>query len=54
MPFSVRDNAIKAALRKLDINCSGDEDSLTVSAVHSCWGGRAIVFFPQSIQIGRW
>lgn len=41
MPFSVRVNAIKAALRKLDINCNGDEDSLTVSAVHSCWGGKS-------------
>ncbi len=39
MPFSVRVNAIKAALRKPDINCNGDEDSQTVSAVHSCWGG---------------
>ncbi|MDC9623597.1 AAA domain-containing protein [Xenorhabdus sp. XENO-7] len=45
-PFSVQVNAIKAALRKLGINCSGDEDSLTVGTVHSLQGAeRAIVIF---------
>ncbi|WP_413739944.1 AAA domain-containing protein [Sodalis sp. RH14] len=45
-PFSAQVNAIKAALRKLDINCSGDEDSLTVGTVHSLQGAeRAIVLF---------
>ncbi|CNK97020.1 AAA domain-containing protein [Yersinia alsatica] len=45
-PFSAQVNAIKAALRKLDINCSGSEDSLTVGTVHSLQGAeRAIVLF---------
>lgn len=45
-PFSAQVNAIKAALRNLDINCSGDEDSLTVGTVHSLQGAeRAIVLF---------
>ncbi|WP_413729036.1 AAA domain-containing protein [Sodalis sp. RH22] len=45
-PFSAQVNAIKAALRKLDINCNGDEDSLTVGTVHSLQGAeRAIVLF---------
>jgi len=45
-PFSAQVNAIKAALRKLDINCSGGEDSLTVGTVHSLQGAeRAIVLF---------
>ncbi len=45
-PFSAQVNAIKVALRKLDINCSGDEDSLTVGTVHSLQGAeRAIVLF---------
>ncbi|MFZ1873178.1 MAG: AAA domain-containing protein [Chania sp.] len=45
-PFSAQVNAIKAALRKRDINCSGDEDSLTVGTVHSLQGAeRAIVLF---------
>lgn len=45
-PFSAQVNAIKAALRKLDINSSGDEDSLTVGTVHSLQGAeRAIVLF---------
>lgn len=44
-PFSAQVNAIKAALRKLDINCGG-EDSLTVGTVHSLQGAeRAIVLF---------
>jgi len=45
-PFSAQVNAIKAALRKLDINCSGGEDSLTVGTVHSLQGAeRVIVLF---------
>ncbi|MEZ2578434.1 AAA domain-containing protein [Buttiauxella ferragutiae] len=45
-PFSAQVNAIKVALRKFDINCSGDEDSLTVGTVHSLQGAeRAIVLF---------
>ncbi|THD53845.1 DNA helicase [Enterobacteriaceae bacterium ML5] len=45
-PFSAQVNAIKTALRRLDINCSGDEDSLTVGTVHSLQGAeRAIVIF---------
>jgi len=45
-PFSAQVNAIKAALRKLGINSSGDEDSLTVGTVHSLQGAeRAIVLF---------
>ncbi|MFW0699437.1 AAA domain-containing protein [Pantoea sp. R13S299] len=45
-PFSAQVNAIKAALSKLDINCSGGEDSLTVGTVHSLQGAeRAIVLF---------
>ncbi|WP_337049207.1 AAA domain-containing protein [Serratia fonticola] len=45
-PFSMQVNAIKAALRKLDISCSGGEDSLTVGTVHSLQGAeRAIVIF---------
>lgn len=45
-PFSAQVNTIKAALRKLDINCSGDEDSLTIGTVHSLQGAeRAIVLF---------
>ncbi|MFP2420549.1 AAA domain-containing protein [Pseudescherichia vulneris] len=45
-PFSAQVNAIKASLRKLNINCSGDEKSLTVGTVHSLQGAeRAIVLF---------
>lgn len=45
-PFSAQVNAIKTALRKIDINCSGDEGSLTVGTVHSLQGAeRAIVIF---------
>lgn len=45
-PFSAQVNAIKAALSKLDINCGGGEDSLTVGTVHSLQGAeRAIVLF---------
>lgn len=45
-PFSAQVNAIKASLRKSDINCSGDEDSMTVGTVHSLQGAeRAIVLF---------
>lgn len=45
-PFSAQVNAIKTALRQLDINCSGDENSLTVGTVHSLQGAeRAIVIF---------
>jgi len=45
-PFSAQVSAIKMALRRLDINCSGDEDSLTVGTVHSLQGAeRAIVLF---------
>lgn len=45
-PFSAQVNAIKSALRKLDINCSGDENSLTVGTIHSLQGAeRAIVLF---------
>ncbi len=45
-PFSAQVNAIKTALRKLDINCSGGEDSLAVGTVHSLQGAeRAIVLF---------
>jgi len=45
-PFSAQVNAIKSSLRKLDINCSGDENSLTVGTVHSLQGAeRAIVLF---------
>ena len=45
-PFSAQVNAIKVALRKLGINCSGDEDSLTIGTVHSLQGAeRAIVLF---------
>ncbi|WP_144417090.1 AAA domain-containing protein, partial [Yersinia frederiksenii] len=45
-PFSAQVNAIKASLRKLGINCSGDEDSLTVGTVHSLQGAeRSIILF---------
>ncbi|WP_454889245.1 AAA domain-containing protein [Serratia quinivorans] len=45
-PFSAQVNAIKAALHKLNINCNGDDDSLTVGTVHSLQGAeRAIVLF---------
>ncbi|CAM3928794.1 Nuclease NucT [Klebsiella quasipneumoniae subsp. similipneumoniae] len=45
-PFSAQVGAIKSSLRKLDINCSGDENSLTVGTVHSLQGAeRAIVLF---------
>ncbi|EMH4163342.1 DNA helicase [Pluralibacter gergoviae] len=45
-PFSAQVNALKAALSKLKINCSGGEDSLTVGTVHSLQGAeRAIVLF---------
>lgn len=45
-PFSAQVNAIKAALRKFDINCSGGDDSLTVGTMHSLQGAeRAIVLF---------
>lgn len=45
-PFSAQVNAIKTALRKLGINSSGDENSLTVGTVHSLQGAeRAIVLF---------
>ncbi|WP_019211237.1 AAA domain-containing protein [Yersinia massiliensis] len=45
-PFSAQVSAIKASLRKLGINCSGDEDSLTVGTVHSLQGAeRSIVLF---------
>lgn len=45
-PFSAQVNAIKASLRKLGINSSGDEDSLTIGTVHSLQGAeRAIVIF---------
>lgn len=45
-PFSAQVSAIKSSLRKLDINCSGDENSLTVGTVHSLQGAeRAIVLF---------
>ncbi|WP_413492643.1 AAA domain-containing protein [Morganella psychrotolerans] len=45
-PFSAQVNALKSSLRKLDINCHGDENSLTVGTVHSLQGAeRAIVLF---------
>lgn len=45
-PFSAQVNTIKAASRKLGINSSGDDDSLTVGTVHSLQGAeRAIVLF---------
>ncbi|GAA3900509.1 helicase YjhR [Gibbsiella dentisursi] len=45
-PFSAQVSTIKSSLRKLDINCSGDENSLTVGTVHSLQGAeRAIVVF---------
>ncbi|KHN56834.1 DNA helicase [Dickeya fangzhongdai] len=45
-PFSAQVSAIKVSLRKLGINCSGDEHSLTVGTVHSLQGAeRAIVLF---------
>lgn len=45
-PFSAQVNAIKQALRKLGINCSDDENSLTVGTVHSLQGAeRALVLF---------
>jgi len=45
-PFSAQVLAINVALRKLNINCSGDEDPLTVGTVHSLQGAeRAIVLF---------
>jgi hypothetical protein len=45
-PFSAQVNAIKAALSKLDIDCSGGEDSITVGTVHSLQGAeRVIVLF---------
>ncbi|KHT31728.1 AAA domain-containing protein [Pectobacterium carotovorum] len=45
-PFSAQVNAIKQALRKLGINCSDDENSLTVGTVHSLQGAeRSIVLF---------
>ncbi|RYM51877.1 AAA domain-containing protein [Serratia proteamaculans] len=45
-PFSAQVNAIKAALHKLNINCNGDDNSLTVGTVHSLQGAeRAIVLF---------
>lgn len=45
-PFSAQVNALKSSLRKLDINCNGDENSLTVGTVHSLQGAeRAIVLF---------
>ncbi|WP_395303292.1 AAA domain-containing protein [Pectobacterium polonicum] len=45
-PFSAQVSTIKSSLRKLDINCNGDEHSLTVGTVHSLQGAeRAIVLF---------
>ena len=45
-PFSAQVSMIKSSLRKLDINCNGDENSLTVGTVHSLQGAeRAIVLF---------
>ncbi len=45
-PFSAQVNAIKQALRKQGIHCSGDESSLTVGTVHSLQGAeRSIVLF---------
>lgn len=45
-PFSAQVGTIKSSLRKLDINCNGDENSLTVGTVHSLQGAeRAIVLF---------
>lgn len=45
-PFSSQVRAIKSSLRKLDINCNGDENSLVVGTVHSLQGAeRAIVLF---------
>ncbi|CAK9883839.1 MAG: hypothetical protein XXXJIFNMEKO3_00213 [Candidatus Erwinia impunctatus] len=45
-PFSAQVTAIKSSLSKLDIHCSGDENSLTVGTVHSLQGAeRAIVLF---------
>ncbi|MEX3170823.1 AAA domain-containing protein [Serratia quinivorans] len=45
-PFSAQVNAIKAALHKLNINCNGDDNSLTVGTVHSLQGAeRAVVIF---------
>lgn len=45
-PFSAQVSTIKSSLRKLDFNCSGDENSLTVGTVHSLQGAeRAIVLF---------
>ncbi len=45
-PFSAQVSAIKSSLRNLNINCNGDESSLTVGTVHSLQGAeRAIVLF---------
>lgn len=45
-PFSAQVSTIKSSLRKLDINCNGDENSLTVGTVHSLQGAeRTIVLF---------
>lgn len=45
-PFSAQVNAIKTALGKHNINCSSDEEALTVGTVHSLQGAeRAIVLF---------
>ena len=45
-PFSAQVNAIKSSLRDQDINCSGDENSLTVGTVHALQGAeRSIVLF---------
>lgn len=45
-PFSAQVNAIKAELRKRDINCSGNDSSITVGTVHSLQGAeRVIVIF---------
>ncbi|TQI78583.1 superfamily I DNA and/or RNA helicase [Serratia fonticola] len=45
-PFSAQVSTIKSSLRKLDISCNSDENSLTVGTVHSLQGAeRAIVLF---------
>lgn len=45
-PFSAQVYAIKSSLRDQDINCSGDENSLTVGTVHALQGAeRSIVLF---------
>lgn len=45
-PFSAQVGTIKSSLRKLDINCGDDENSLTVGTVHSLQGAeREIVLF---------